>query len=201
MRNKGKRSITSRSILGRYAVILTVVILTAGCSPGPELASTPTPTSSTGGGAVPPTAASASKCEGLSGAVEMQVLVGPAEAVGLEPVAVGTIPFAVTSAGGVYLAEGGGSVQYEDVLEQQWGTYSVRLDQQAEVSGECSGDGSSAILDLVLTVSGDQMVEVRAEGFSGDYPWSGTHEFSLSFPAEEGASAEGEGWVFVLHVD
>jgi hypothetical protein len=57
------------------------------------------------------------------------------------------------------------------------------------------------VLNLALTVSGEQMVEVRAEGFSGDYPWSGTHEFSLSFPAEEGASAEGEGWVFVLHLN
>jgi hypothetical protein len=44
------------------------------------------------------------------------------------------------------------------------------------------------------------MIEVRAEGFQGDYPWTGTHELNLSFPLEDGAIAEGEGWIFVLHL-
>jgi hypothetical protein len=68
------------------------------------------------------------------------------------------------------------------------------------VSGECTGSGRNGNLNLVIEMSGDQMVEVRAEGFVGDYPWSGTNQQNLSFPLEDGAMAEGEGWAFVLSI-
>jgi len=33
-----------------------------------------------------------------------------------------------------------------------------------------------------------------------DYPWSGTQEIEVSFPAEDGATQSGEGWTLVLHL-
>ena len=69
------------------------------------------------------------------------------------------------------------------------------------ISGECGGDAGSEELNVHVEMSGEQMVEVRAEGFSGDYPWSGTHEKNLSFPLKEGATAEGDGWALVLHLN
>ena len=50
-------------------------------------------------------------------------------------------------------------------------------------------------------MSGDQMVEIRSEGYQADFPWSGTQELDLSFPLEEGALSEGEGWAFALHLN
>jgi hypothetical protein len=162
---------------------------------------TSTTTTTVGGGiATTTTSPALSRCDGLSGELEIQVLVGPAEAVGLEPVAVGSLPFTVVSGDGVYLVQGGGDVSYDAVLEQRWGTYSVSLDMAGTVDGECSGEDGSEILNLAVQMSGEQMVEVRAEGFQGDYPWSGTHELDVSFPIEEGATASGEGWAFVLHL-
>ena len=64
-----------------------------------------------------------------------------------------------------------------------------------------TGDEGSEKLNFVIDMSGEQMLEVRAEGFSGDYPWSGSHQSNLSFPLEEGSTAEGEGWAFVLHLN
>ena len=61
-------------------------------------------------------------CDGLGGNIEMQVLVGPSEVVGLEPLAIGTIPFTVRSDGEVNLIEGGGLIDYQDVLEKEWGS-------------------------------------------------------------------------------
>ena len=162
---------------------------------------TSTTTTTVGGGiATTTTSAALSRCDGLSGELEIQVLVGPAEAVGLEPVAVGSLPFTVVAGDGVYLVQGGGDVSYDAVLEQRWGTYSVSLDMAGTVDGECSGEDGSEILNLAVQMSGEQTVEVRAEGFQGDYPWSGTHELDVSFPIEEGATTSGEGWAFVLHL-
>lgn len=161
---------------------------------------TDTPTPIPGGGLITP-AASENRCAGLSGTLEMQVLVGPADAVGLEPIAVGEIPFSVISEGGVYLLQGSGNISYEDVLTREWGTYTVSLDMGAEVQGNCGGAEGSETLDMLVTVSGEQMVDVEAEGFQGQYPWSGSHELSLNFPVTEGATAEGEGWAFILHLN
>lgn len=44
------------------------------------------------------------------------------------------------------------------------------------------------------------MVVVTSEGFSGEYPWEGTLPFEYTFPLEEGASVEGEGYYIVLHL-
>ena len=101
-----------------------------------------TPTLTTAPAAVPqPTAPkAASRCEGLVGQLEIQILVGPAEAAGLEPVAVGSLPFAVTTSGPPYLVEGQGPISYEATLVQQWGSYAVTMDMQTAVQGECSGE-------------------------------------------------------------
>lgn len=159
-----------------------------------------TPTPTIGGGDLGTTLTPVpSACSGLSGALEMQVLVGPAETVGLTPISMGNIPFTVVSEGEAYLIQGAGSITYEETLEAAWGTYTVSFDMQSTLDGACSGQPGSEYLDLTVEVSGDQMVEVRSDGFQGDYPWSGTHTLNLSFPLEEGAVMEGEGWAFILH--
>jgi hypothetical protein len=145
-------------------------------------------------------APAASRCEGLAGQLEIQVLVGPAEAVGLEPVAVGSVPFAVTSSEPPYLVQGQGPISYEATLQQVWGTYAVTMELDTAVQGECSGQEGGEQLDLALEMAGEQLVVVKAEGFQGEYPWSGTQTRELTFPLEEGATAEGEGWVIVLHL-
>jgi hypothetical protein len=146
----------------------------------------------------PVTPPPASRCQGLAGQLEVQVLAGPAEAVGLEPVAVGTVPFSVITSEPPYLVEGQGPISYEDVLEQEWGTYTVTMDLETSVQGECSGQAGSEQLVLVLEMTGEQLVEVNAEGFHGEYPWSGTQTRDLTFPLEHGATAQGEGWAVVL---
>jgi hypothetical protein len=194
----------------KLAAVVLVILMMA-CSYPSRLSSTPTldPFSPSTGSITPtPTEASqgasqvpvASRCDGLSGELEMQVLVGPAEVAGLEPYAVGTIPFYVVTEGETYIVQGGGAISYQQVLEAVWGTYTVSLDMQSTIDGECRGEDGSEELNITIEVSGEQMIEVRAEGFQGDYPWTGTHELNLSFPLEDGAIAEGEGWIFVLHL-
>ena len=160
----------------------------------PTATATLTPTPLSGGDLTSPD--EASRCEGLTGELEIQVLVGPAEIVGLEPVAVGSVPFVTTSSG----VEGQGAISYEDVLPQDWGTYAVTLDMDIAVQGECSGSGGDEQLDLVLEMTGEQLIAVNASGFVWEYPWEGTQSLDLSFPLQEGATAEGEGWVVVLHL-
>lgn len=160
----------------------------------------PTPTAEPAVLPVTPSPAAASRCEGLGGTLEVQVLVGPAEAVGLEPLAVGEVPFRVTTQQPPYWVEGQAPITYEAVLQEVWGTYTVNMDLETAVTGECLGEAGSELLDLVLDMSGEQLVVVEAEGFQGEYPWSGSHALDLSFPLQEGATAEGEGWVVVLHV-
>lgn len=202
----------------RIACFLVVVaLLAAGCdasspqdqevTPTPTTAlmeeptETPTPTLAAGGGASPTPAVAPSPCQGLAGALEVQVLVGPAEAAGLEPVAVGEIPIAVVSEAPPYVVEGGGAISYEAVLEKEWGTYAVTMDMDVAVNGECEAPENEGTLQLRIEMSGEQMVEVDAEGFQGEYPWAGEHELQVAFPLEDGATAEGEGWTFVLHLN
>ena len=132
--------------------------------------------------------------------MEMQVLVGPADAVGLEPVAVGSVPFSVTSDQEPYTVQGGGDISYSNVLQKEWGTYEVTLDLQTTLSGECVAGAAGESLQLRLDMTGEQMVEVQAEAFHGEYPWSGEVSRDLNFPLIDGATAEGEGWVLVLHL-
>ena len=72
---------------------------------------------------------------------------------------------------------------------------------EGTLSGECAGEAGSEILNIMATMSGEQMVEIRSKGYQADFPWSGTQELDLSFPLEEGAVTEGEGWSFILHLD
>jgi hypothetical protein len=163
----------------------------------PTATPTPTPLSP---GSEPPTAEPPSNpCSGHSGELEVRVLVGPADAVGLEPVAVGGVPYAVTSSEEPYLLQGAGPISYADVLVEEWGTYEVTMDLQLTVSGECTAGAEGAQLAMVVDMTGEQMTEVEAEGFHGEYPWAGSQSLDLTFPLEEGATAEGEGWAFVLH--
>jgi len=68
------------------------------------------------------------------------------------------------------------------------------------VTGECVAAEGSEQLNLTVEMTGEQNLEVTAQGFHGVYPWSGTQAFSFSLPYVEGASFEGEGFAFVLHV-
>jgi hypothetical protein len=130
----------------------------------------------------------------------MLVLVGPAEVVGLEPFAVGEIPFSVQSDGGTYTVDGGGEISYQEVLSADCVTYTFSLNMESTLQGVCAGEDGSEEMTISIEMSGNQMVEVRATGFQGDYPWEGTHQLNLSFPLEDGAKYEGEGWSCILHV-
>lgn len=166
--------------------------------PPPTDTPTPTPTPAAAIHSTP--AAPASRCDGLSGALELQVLVGPADAADMEPFAVGSAPFSVTTSQPPYLVQGGGPIFYDDVATFDWGTYSVSLSLDTTISGECTGAGGSEALNLVLEATGEQTLVVDASGFHGEYPWSGTNRFDLAFPLQDGASAQGEGYVFVLRL-
>jgi hypothetical protein len=205
----------------RLSILCMVIFLSAcggtpdpGLTPTPTLDSTPTPapalqTSPTPTPtptisvpvAVTQTPKVVSRCEGLGGSIEVQVLAGPAAVVGLEPYAVGEIPFSVAADGGKYKVQGSGPIAYEEVLEEAWGSYTVSLDLDITIDGECGEDAGSEALQMTITLSGNQMVEVRAMQFSGDYPWSGTAKIPATFLLEEGNSTEAEGWGFVLHLN
>jgi len=150
---------------------------------------TPTPTPGAGG------------CTGLSGELEAKITVGPAEVVGLEPAAVGAIPFTVTTEQPPYLVQGETNISYQDTLQKEWGTYSVSLQMQMTIDGVCTEGENTPMLNLTLITSGEQTVEVSAGEFQQTYPWSGENSLNLSLPVEEGATASGEGWTFVLHLD
>lgn len=166
----------------------------------PLPADTPTPTPTPVVAVQITPTAPASRCDGLSGTLELQVLVGPADAAGMEPFAVGSAPFAVVANQPPYLIEGGGPISYDDVATFDWGTYSVSLYMDTNISGECTGSGGSEALDLILEATGEQMLIVDASDFHGEYPWEGTNSFGLTFPLVDGALVEGEGYVFVLRL-
>ncbi len=178
-------------------VIGCSLLSTSATTPAPaspvEPTSTPTPAS----GTMP----EANACEGLQGELEMQVLVGPAEAAGLEPFAVGTIPFSVVKKDGEYHLQGGGDLSYQEVLEKEWGTYTVSLEMDTTIDGICTPETDGGELAMSIEMMGEQMLEVRAEGFQGEYPWSGSYQKEFVFPLEEGATVEGEGWAFILRLN
>lgn len=168
-----------------------------------ELPPTATPTVVAGSDDARPTPAAPplGACAGLSGELEAKILVGPAEVVGLEPEAVGSIPFTVTTEEPPYLVQGETNISYQDTLQKEWGTYSVSLQMQMIIDGVCTEGEDTPRLDLTVLTSGDQTVEVSAGEFQQTYPWSGENSINLSLPLEEGATAGGEGWTFVLHLD
>ena len=125
----------------------------------------------------------------------MQVLVGPADAAGMDPVAVGTAPFSVVSSEAPYLIQGGGPISYDNMETFDWGTYAVTLSMDTTISGECAGPAGNETLNLVLEGTGEQLLVVDASDFHGEYPWAGTNRFDLAFPLQDGASVQGEGYV------
>lgn len=162
---------------------------------------TPTPTILPGGGVGQPEEPQ-NPCEGLTGTLEMQLLVGPSEAVGLTPYTFATIPFSVVKEGSVFLVQGNGPVEYyEDILEEEWGTYAVQFEGETMVSGTCVADDVSGTLNVYLQMEGEQMVIVVVEGVEYTYPWVGTPSLTASFPFEDGAQQAGEGWNLILHLD
>ena len=141
------------------------------------------------------------KCEGLNGHLEVSIQVGPAEVVGLEPVAVGQIPLIVSGTSDPYTVQGSGSIDFADTLIKEWGSYAVTLNMQAVIDGTCTGVAGAETLHLKVELSGDQLVVVTSDGFNAEYPWNGTHTFDLEFPVMDGAVVQGEGWAFTLHVN
>jgi len=141
-------------------------------------------------------------CEGLSGTLELQLLIGPSEAVGLEPYTMAEIPFVVKTEGDVLLIKGGGPVQYyEDILEAEWGSFSVKFEGDTTISGECVSKDDIGMLNLNLEMDGSQMVEVVVEGVKTTFPWTGTPKLNTSFQIVDGAQQQGEGWVLILHLN
>lgn len=193
------------SIVGGLISILVLLLLSAcgnnGTTTPLQDTSTSTPTPTVVVVEQPPTPTPPiSPCAGLAGELEIQVLVGPSEAVGLAPDAVGGIQFAVTSDEAPYLVQGSGGIDYADTLTKEWGTYEVTMNMTGNITGECIATDEGATLDIILEMTGSQVVVVTAEGFSQTYPWEGTNTFNLAFPLEDGASVEGEGYSFVLHL-
>ncbi len=191
-----------RSSFGAIIFLIVLVILSA-CSSAPAASEDPTvtPTPTIVMQVVLPTSTEIpSKCAGLAGELEVQVLVGPAEIVGLEPHAVGNIPFAVTTGETPYLIQGGGGIDYSDLLAEEWGTYEVTMNLDLTVTGDCDADENGGGLVMVVEMTGNQLVVVIADGFHGEYPWEGTHTIDLDFPLEEGASFAGDGYAFILHL-
>lgn len=167
----------------------------------PENPPTPTltPTPALGGILTPtPTAEPASGCAGMAAQLEIQILAGPAEAVGLEPYAIGAVPISASAAGPPYPVTGGGGITYADVYQADWGTYTVEMDLNFTVSGTCTGPAGQEQLNLLVTMAGSQLITVDAQEFQGEYPWSGTQELAVTLPLTDGASAAGEGWGIVL---
>jgi hypothetical protein len=186
------------------SLILTICIffLLISCSLASgsgEVQETPTPAGGLPGMPDnPPTHPSV--CDGLSAEFEMMVLVGPSDAVGLDPYSVGTIPFSVVSGEAPYIVQGYGQLKYADILVQEWGTYAVDMTMDIMVTGECMDSDSIGELALVVEMTGEQMVEVTADGFHQKYPWAGTQSTDIRVQLMEGASAEEEGWAFILHL-
>jgi hypothetical protein len=166
----------------------------------PDYRATPTPTEIIQ--IVPPTQTGApSLCAGLVGEIEVQMLVGPAEVAGLEPQTAGSIPFTVTAAETPYTIQGAGDLEYYDeILVEDWGTYEVTMNAQITIDGDCTETDSKGTLSMALEMTGNQLVKVTSPDFNAEYPWEGTVPFDLVFPLEEGASFDGEGFSFVLHL-
>jgi len=203
MKNR-KNQWWARITIGIAIITILGCNILSGSGSVPDSNSKPVPSPTSTESAVMPVInpdSKSNRCEGLSGTLELKVLVGPSDAVGLEPVAIGEIPFTIQNDGESYSVQGGGALTYNEVLEEEWGSYTVNFDMEALINGECMDSEGVSQLNLNLNASGNQMVEVRSEGFQGDYPWSGTHDFDLVFPLEEGAQREGEGWLLVLHLN
>jgi hypothetical protein len=189
---------------GIVIIVLLVSLLMFGCqwsaTPQTEPVMQPTQTPTAAAGDVLLTEEESNRCAGLSGTLELHVLVGPSEIVGMAPLAIGKIPFTVNLVDGRHVIEGGGPLYFEEqVYELERGTYSVSFDGDGDVSGTCEALDQGEVLNLTVVMVGEQMLTVITEGFQMDYPWSGTVVIEASLPVEEGAEQSGEGWTLVLH--
>lgn len=162
-------------------------------TPPPTATAAPSPTPS-------PTA---SPCEGVSGNLEVRVLVGPAAAVGLETHAVGSIPFSVSPEGPPFAVDAGGHISFHDVLSEDEIHYDVSFEADVSFDGVCEIGPGGAQLLLGLVMAWDQVVEVTAEDFHEVYPADGENAADLTLPLIDGATASvggGEGMEVVLRL-
>lgn len=187
-------------------IFLLLAITLLGCSKpspqetGAEPAATPTPTEFIGGVVVTP-AEGQNLCEGLTGTLELQLLIGPSEAAGLSPYTFATIPFQVISEGNAYLVQGGGPVEYyEDILTADWGSFAVTFEGDTSVSGECVASEGDGTLAVSVEMAGQQNVVVTVDGMEYSYPWEGSPTVEATFPLIDGAQVGGEGWNLTLHL-
>jgi hypothetical protein len=139
------------------------------------------------------------RCEGVSGELEIEILVGPAAAVGLPPLSIGTIPFTVSNQD-PYAMQGKTHLSYNKTMNYDWGTYTVNLEMDATLTGECVVAEGGNSLSMAVTLSGEQNVVVVYQSVTQTYPWNGTATVNSSFPIQDGATAQGEGWIFILHL-
>ena len=131
---------TKNRTFNRLIVILIGLVIISSCT-GPVPADddslvTPTPTEVFSEAPVTPEFPP-SPCEGRAGEIEVQVLVGPADAVGLSHHSVGSIPFSLTTDESPFLVQGGGDIDYGETLVEEWGTYEVKMVMQITIDGEC----------------------------------------------------------------
>lgn len=140
----------------------------------------------------------AAACQNLSGTLEVELLVGPADAAGLEPVSIGEIPFVVGGEGEI---AGSTYLDFEDVLEAEWGTFTVYFDGDVFLTGLCREESGGGVLDLTVEFVGDQLIAVDTGGEVQEYPWSGSADVDVSLPVQDGAREAGEGWAFILRLD
>ena len=186
--------------------IIAMVITLVSCSQLSSLGSgtssqaTPTPTDIAGG--IGDTSESNNPCANLSGRLELQLLIGPSESVGLSPYTFATIPFQVVQEGNAYLVEGSGAVDYyEDILTADWGSFAVTFDGVTSITGDCVETDGLGILSVLVEMTGQQTVVVTVEGVEYTYPWEGSPTVEASFPLTEGAEFSGEGWTLILHLN
>lgn len=184
-------------------VILCVLLV--GCSVfsnvKPDDGRSPTATSTIAGGVFVTDIPKKHPCEGISGTLELQILVGPSEVVGLKPTSVGEIPFDVIPDGEIFNITGGGPMDYYVETESyEWGTYTVTFDGDAVVRGDCVSRDNGGVLNVNVEMIGAQNLEVNYEGTTSNYPWSGVPQITVNLPIEDGATQEGEGWVLILHL-
>ena len=164
--------------------------------------SDPTPTPTDQGGLVVTDNPTTNPCQGLTGTLKLEILVGPSEAVGLEPITLGNIPFSVNQEGESYTVDGGGPLEfYSDVLSAEWGTFTVTFEGNITISGECVSSGDDAELQLQIEMVGDQNVEIVYDGTRMNYPWSGSNQISATLPVADGATEVGEGWLLTLYLN
>ena len=140
-----------------------------------------------------------SPCKGLSGELEVEVLVGPAAAVGMPPFSIGVIPFTVSSQE-PYTMQGKTHLSYNKTVYIGPNSYTVTLELDAVLTGECGVDNGINSLNMAVTLSGEQNIVAVIELVPHTFPWKGTTTINASLPIQDGATANGEVWIFILHL-